>query len=425
VNWQSLVDGWITQLFARVNRSALGDIRAVYDETSHVIKWAVAVSGSTRKRMLFKFHVGLQTWLPPDTGLEYGSLCTFTTNAGELGVYVGDCWGRVFQMGAGDRDGVHATSSGVTAVGPIAVTSATANTVTCAGAAFPTTGAGLTGLTVAVVSSTGEWQWRRIQSNTGTAITLDTTFDTAWTTIPDTSYNVVVGGIRWYHATPWLDFGISELEKRWRHFFLQGSVQQREQRLRQRALQRRRRDDRQFQLLFPVGSLRLVGLDDLGHRHGAQRADPETKSRWDDFHRAIPVGELLRGSAGGDHGVRTDGGCHPWTESGRGRGMSGAERFLSSAEAEGLHRLRDEAPSPITKYGPMLEILCPMENMPRDVQHGLHAIPTGFLSIAQEGGTIQTHDVANWTSEIAFLLADHDNTRVRGCFVITEVPTDA
>jgi hypothetical protein len=74
---------------------------------AHVIKWAVPVTGSTRKRMIMKYHVGLNAWLPPDTGLEYGSLCTFTTNSdGTLGVYMGDYWGRIFQLGSGDREGV-------------------------------------------------------------------------------------------------------------------------------------------------------------------------------------------------------------------------------------------------------------------------------------------------------------------------------
>jgi hypothetical protein len=224
VNWDSLVFGICSNQLAMVNRLYLSDIRAVYDETAHVIKWAVPLLGSARKRMVMKFHVGLQTWLPPDTGLEYGSLCTFTDVSGALGVYMGDYWGRIFQLGYGLREGVSPTSVGVTAVGPIAVTSATASSVTCTGAAFYTGGSGLAGLPVAVVSDAGVWQWRRIESNTIDAITLDTTNDNPWTTTPDTTYFVIVGGLRWYWTTPVLDFGIPEIEKKMAVFYLQAKA---------------------------------------------------------------------------------------------------------------------------------------------------------------------------------------------------------
>lgn len=218
VNWTSMVDGRITTVLAMVNRAAIGDIRAVYDELNHVIRWAVPVIGSTRKRLVLKWHVGLQCWLPPDTGLEYGSLCTFTSSDGLLGVYVGDYWGRVYHLGLSDREGVPSGTSTVTGK----VTSATANTVTVAGAAFDIVGSGLAGLPVAVVSTSGTWQWRRILSNTATVLTLDTTNDTAWTTIPDATYTLIVGGIRWYHTTPVYDFGFPEVEKSLNNLFVQG-----------------------------------------------------------------------------------------------------------------------------------------------------------------------------------------------------------
>lgn len=221
VNWQSLVDGWITNIIATIDRAYLSDIRAVYDETAHVIRWAVPLSGNSRKRMVLKYHVGLNTWLPPETGLEYGSFCTFTTSDGVLGVYMGDYWGRVFRIGYGDRDGVLSTSTGEASIGPVAVTSATATTVTCGGAAFDTTGNGLAGLPVAVVSGSGEWQWRRVQSNTATVITLDTTHDNPWTTTPDSTYMLIVGGIRWYWTTPTLDFSIPDEQKVLQHVYLQ------------------------------------------------------------------------------------------------------------------------------------------------------------------------------------------------------------
>lgn len=223
VNWVSLVDGQILDTFATVNRAALSDIRAVYDETTDVIRWAVPTTGSTRKRLMLKYHVGLATWLPPDTGLEYGSLTMFTTTGGALGVYMADYWGRVYQLDSSHREGVPSGTSTVSAT----VTAATSGTVTAATATFYTTGSGLAGMPVAVLAPSGSWQWRRILSNTATVITLDTTNDNPWTTTPDPAtgtWTVVVGGIQWYHYTPWFDFDLPEIKKSMQYFFLQGKA---------------------------------------------------------------------------------------------------------------------------------------------------------------------------------------------------------
>lgn len=224
VNWTSIVDGRVSAMVAAVSKdaTAMADIRAHYDETARIIRWIVPPLGNTRKRLMLKWHIDLQTWLPPETGLEYGSLFSYTTTAGLLGVYMGDYWGRVYELASSDRDGVPAVSAGATSVGPLAVTSATANTVTCGTGTFYTTGSGLAGMSVAVLSSAGVWQWRRIASNTATQITLDTINDNPWTTTPDSTYLLIVAGIRWYWTTPWLDFGLPEIKKSLAHFFMQG-----------------------------------------------------------------------------------------------------------------------------------------------------------------------------------------------------------
>jgi hypothetical protein len=105
--------------------------------------------------------------------------------------------------------------------------------------------------------------------------------------------------------------------------------------------------------------------------------------------------------------------------------MSQAERFLTPEVAEGLHRLRDEVPAPYVARSALFEIAFPASATRRDVQHGMGAIPTGFVSIGAQGGNVQLFDVATWTNELAFLSADAANTRVRGYFVIMEVPANA
>jgi hypothetical protein len=220
VNWEPLADGQIQGVLRTLNRTALGDIRATYSDVTDIIRWAVPVLGSIRKRLVLKYHVGLSTWLPPDTGLEYASFTTFTSGTG-LGTYVGDEWGRVYELDSGDRDGVPAGVS--TLVGAVLAGSATTVQVD-APAVLYTTGSGLAGLPVAVLSPAGDWQWRRVLSNTADTITLDTVNDTAWTTIPAAGWVVMVGGIQWYHWTPWLDFDRPEEEKSLHSLFVQGKM---------------------------------------------------------------------------------------------------------------------------------------------------------------------------------------------------------
>jgi hypothetical protein len=208
-NWEPIGDLRIGRLLGTLNRSQLAGIRAVHDEQHSLVIWAVPTIGSARRRTLLAYHYVLQAWLPPITGLEYASLAQYTTVAGILGVYAGDAWGRVWRLFDGTRD---APSTG-TVQGTVSDTGATSNTLEDDTATFYTTGDGLAGVPVAVLSPAGVWQWRRIASNTATVLTLDTVNDTAWTTRPQgpsgstPGWTYIIGGIQWYQWTPWLDAG--------------------------------------------------------------------------------------------------------------------------------------------------------------------------------------------------------------------------
>jgi hypothetical protein len=139
----------------------------VHYRTLNIIAWAIPTT-STRRRTLLQFNYLLGRWLPPITGFEYAALTEFTTPAAAYGVYFGDEWGRVYELFSGEVDGV---PSGTT---ESAITAATAGTITAGAAAFYTTGSGLAGMPVLVVSPSGACQWVRIQSNTATVLTLDT-----------------------------------------------------------------------------------------------------------------------------------------------------------------------------------------------------------------------------------------------------------
>jgi hypothetical protein len=147
--------------------------------------------------------------LPPITGLEYGALRSYVSNDGTQRLVMGDHWGRLWALFEGHRDApTTGTVSGTATAGA-------STTLTDSGASFYTTGAGLAGVPVAVQDpATGLWQWRRIASNTGTVLTLDTINGTAWADTPAATWHYVVGGIEWWQMTPWMDGGAPLVRKR-------------------------------------------------------------------------------------------------------------------------------------------------------------------------------------------------------------------
>lgn len=216
--WEPLADNRITTIVGTMNRQSLEQIRAVHVAVYNLIVWSIPTGSSARRRMLLAYNYMRDAWLPPITGLEFASLSEYTTSAGALGVYVGDYWGRVYELFSGEIDG---PPSGTTSA---PITACTSSLITASSAAFYTTGDGLAGMPIAVKSPTGVWQWVRCQSNTGTQITLDTTNGSPLNPVPaaDGTWTVYVGAIQWYWTTPPTDHGLPSIKKKGRWLFLQG-----------------------------------------------------------------------------------------------------------------------------------------------------------------------------------------------------------
>jgi hypothetical protein len=218
--WEPLADNQIKAIINTVDKIYLNSIESAYFSTLNLLVWAVPTS-SPRKRTLLVFSTLFQRWLPPITGFEYTTLASFTTPVGALGLYFGDEWGRVYELFAGDIDGPPSGTHTAT------ITAATAGTITVtAPDAFYTTGDGLAGMPVAVLSPAGGWQWVRVESNTGQILTLDTTNGRALSPVPNPAlgtWTVVVGAIEWYWTTPWLAGKKRHLEKRGRRILIEGS----------------------------------------------------------------------------------------------------------------------------------------------------------------------------------------------------------
>lgn len=216
LRWQSLADNRIEGVLASVNRDALRSIRAQVFPKANLVVWLVPTGTQARPRTLIAYDYSLNAWLPPITGFEYTALSRFTSTVGETGLYMGDAWGRVYQLFTGGVDG---PPSGTTTA---TVTSATATTVTCDDATFYTTDDALAGMPVACLSASGALQWRRILSNTATTITLDTTHDNPWGIVPLAGWTILVGGIHWFWTSPWWTGGEPDVMKRGAFLMLQG-----------------------------------------------------------------------------------------------------------------------------------------------------------------------------------------------------------
>ena len=118
---------------------------------------------------------------------------------GKPEVWFGDAWGFVKRfVSTATNDGVG--SGADTRRGT--ATAGSANTLTMATASFYTTGSGLQGCFVHIISGTGAGQIRRITSNTGTQLTVTPN----WDTNPTTASIFAIGAIHSYRKTKIYDF---------------------------------------------------------------------------------------------------------------------------------------------------------------------------------------------------------------------------
>ncbi len=115
--------------------------------------------------------------------------------------WIGTIGGFVYKLLTGNSlGGASGTLEGT-------VTSSGNTTLTDSTASFYITNDGLKDLYVSLFNSSGNFvEERKISSNTGTQLTVDT----AWTTNPDTTYTYEIGSIRWSWKSKIFDYGIEE-----------------------------------------------------------------------------------------------------------------------------------------------------------------------------------------------------------------------
>lgn len=194
------------ELLSDSNRSALEYAVATFDKTNNQYVLYFPSSGSSKNNrcLIYDIREGMKLWQPPVTGREVSFISNYEVGGKDTLIY-GDYLGYLFKDGTGSNDGV---STGVNDT----VSTASADTLTADSATFSTTGDGLAGVPVTIISGTGEGQTRIIQSNTASVLTLSD----QWSLIPDSTSRYTVGGICAYWRSKDYDFGGHDIVKLFR-----------------------------------------------------------------------------------------------------------------------------------------------------------------------------------------------------------------
>ena len=142
-----------------------------------------------------------------DEGGDWQSALYYKDSTGVWQEFTGDSIGFLMKSDVGTNDGVSSgTRSGT-------VTSATSTTLADNAAAYTTTGDGLKGVYIEILSGTGVGQRRRIKSNTATVLTLYT----AWDTTPDATSTYAIGNISQRWKTRWEDDDNGGVKKKYEY----------------------------------------------------------------------------------------------------------------------------------------------------------------------------------------------------------------
>lgn len=194
-------------LLLNSNTSKLALSKATFDKTNNRYVLYYPESGSNRNNRALIYDVRLDIWDPPVTGRRVNYISTFETSDRIDSIIYGDYHGYLYQDRQGTGDGI---STGVNGVS----TSATFNTLTCSSTSAPfiTTGDGLRGCVLRIISGTGLGQEKIISTNTSQVLTIEDT----WQTLPSTDSRFTVAAIPAYFQTKDYNFGVYDITKLFR-----------------------------------------------------------------------------------------------------------------------------------------------------------------------------------------------------------------
>lgn len=182
-----------------LNYSAMSGAIGIYDSVRQRTIFAVPESGQTRNTVLFPYNERLKLWEDRWDPMDISAMGTFfDASTGEPFVAVGNYAGRVFRLwDTPYMDGVRLVDGATVFTVKGTVESSTATTLTDSAATFDTDGDGLDEIILIVVDPNGATQRKRITSNTGTVLTIDS----AWASNPDSTWTYYIGCPNWEFET--------------------------------------------------------------------------------------------------------------------------------------------------------------------------------------------------------------------------------
>lgn len=169
-----------------ITRSQVDICHAVLDPTRREIRWYVPLDGSTSCDHAIIFDLTSRVFSLDDKAMVTCAEAV-VDESGRYVVVEGDEAGCLWQTGVSTSDGAY----GFEPKQAVSSYSAATRTVTVSGTPFPTTGAGLAGVPVVLVTAAGEIEINKVATNTSSTLVFVRPFVTA----PTSSDVVVVGGI--------------------------------------------------------------------------------------------------------------------------------------------------------------------------------------------------------------------------------------
>lgn len=192
-------------LFNNTNSSQLKYATAIFDHKRNFYILYVAGTGSDRNNIGITLDIRNEkiTWQPLITGRQVSHISNYISDSFTNQLLYGDYQGYLYKDNKTNNDGIGSNGFNET------VSSATLSSVTVTTAKFTTTNDGLKGNIVRIYDGAGDGQERVIQENNSHTLTLEA----AWTTTPDSTSKITIGGIDAYWRSKDISFEAEDITK--------------------------------------------------------------------------------------------------------------------------------------------------------------------------------------------------------------------
>jgi hypothetical protein len=185
----------------RINWRAAPYFHAVHYPAQEIIRWFVALSGSSKPRHALSYAYRTNRWAIEEWPFDVGC-SALGRMADRPQVFLGGPSDRILAFGQGSLDGPDPTTGTVRGL----VTAAGLTWLADSQANFPVSG--VVGYPVVLASGRGKGQVRRVVAQTGTTLAVDQ----PWAILPDATTTYQLGGIPWVWRSGWFRWAEEERE---------------------------------------------------------------------------------------------------------------------------------------------------------------------------------------------------------------------